>query len=96
MKYSSFNWWKHRGKRGWIIGPFFGYQLSIVLESMRRDNGCNDAPCEARGCSYDYGHDGPHSPSRDKYLEKYDEYDRLRIIPRVHDQAAEQAKLERE
>ena len=33
MKYSSFNWWKHKGKRGWIIGPFFGYQLSVVLES---------------------------------------------------------------
>lgn len=30
MRYSSFNW-KLRGKRGWIIGPFFGHTLTITL-----------------------------------------------------------------
>lgn len=31
VKYSSFNW-PQRGKRGWIIGPFFGRLLTITVE----------------------------------------------------------------
>lgn len=31
MRYSSFNW-VSRGKRGWIVGPFFGRTLTITWE----------------------------------------------------------------
>ena len=34
MRYSTYNW-PHRGRRGWIIGPFFGVVLSIDWDSDR-------------------------------------------------------------
>jgi hypothetical protein len=29
MRYSSF-YWAHQRKRGWIIGPFFGFTLTLT------------------------------------------------------------------
>ena len=36
MKFSSYNW-PERGKRGWVIGPWFGRTLYITIRMWPDD-----------------------------------------------------------